>query len=108
MRWNGGGHPAKHIGPYHRGERYHETQKPLWLMRELVNLYSEPGELVWDPFCGSGTTGVAAVVEGRDFLGHEAQQHYAEVARERLSAREQGLTIEDARRGQGSLFGVGL
>ena len=105
-RWNGGGYPAVwHYSTYH-GHRVHETQKPLPLMLELVELFSEPGELVWDPYCGSGTTGVACLRLGRRFLGHEMQPHYAEIAAERLAAEERGLTLRDARAGQQSIFDI--
>jgi site-specific DNA-methyltransferase (adenine-specific) len=46
-------------------------QKPLALMDVLVRLFSEPGELILDPFAGSGTTGVAALRLGRRFVGWE-------------------------------------
>jgi site-specific DNA-methyltransferase (adenine-specific) len=110
MRWNGGGHKAEWRGPGivsdHSARGLHETQKPLWIMLELVRLFSEPGELVWDPYCGSGTTGVACLRLGRRFLGHDMQPHYAEVAAERMAAEERGLTLRDARAGQTSIFDV--
>ena len=52
--------------------------KPLWLMRALVRDYSRPGELVCDPFAGSGTTLLAAAIEGRRAVGAEADpEHFA-------------------------------
>jgi site-specific DNA-methyltransferase (adenine-specific) len=65
----------------------HPTQKGVALMRWLVRLVTRPGDLVIDPFCGSGTTGVAAVMEGRRFLGIELDaegEGHADVARERI------------------------
>lgn len=106
-RWNGGGRAARWTharGIQKREGALHETQKPLALMLELVSLFSEPGELVWDPYCGSGTTGVACLRLGRRFLGHELQPHYAEIAAERLAAEERGLSLRDARAGQTSIF----
>ncbi len=104
-RWNGGGHSARWVAPPVQGkDRHHETQKPVALMLDLVRLFSEPGELVWDPYCGSGTTGVACLRLGRRFLGHEMQPHYAEIAAERLDAETRGLTLQDARAGQTSIF----
>lgn len=105
MRWNGGGHSAQYrysvnTSPF----RVHETQKPVALMLELVRLFSDPGELVWDPYCGSGTTGVACLRLGRRFLGHEMQPRYAKVAAERLAAEERGLTLRDVRAGQTSIL----
>ena len=64
--------------------RLHPTQKPLVVMQWLVGLVAAPGALVVDPFCGSGTTGVACVVGGRRFLGVERDEHFASVARARL------------------------
>ena len=54
-------------------------------MRQVVRIV-RPGGAVLDPFAGSGTTGVAAVLEGRDFAGIELSAHYAEVARARIAA----------------------
>ncbi len=64
-------------------EREHITQKPLSVMRELVKIVPEGGTIL-DPFMGSGTTGVAAVLEGRKFIGCELSDHYIEVARRRI------------------------
>ncbi len=64
-------------------ERHHITQKPVDLMQELVRL-CVPGGTVLDPFAGSGSTGVAALREGRAFLGVEIADQYAAIARERL------------------------
>jgi len=103
-RWNGGGKHAFYEHGVCRKDRHHETQKPLSLMLELVEDFSEPGELVWDPYCGSGTTGVACLLTGRRFLGHEMQTHYAQIARDRLTATEQGLTLDEYQAGQQGLF----
>jgi site-specific DNA-methyltransferase (adenine-specific) len=112
-RWNRGGHAARWTGATEHprpGEmkygRFHPTQKPLWLMLALVSDFSDPGELVWDPYCGSGTTGVACLRLGRRFLGHEMQPHYAKIAAERLRAEERGLTLQDVKRGQTSILDV--
>ena len=105
-RWNNGGRSATWIGPTCSTDRQHETQKPLWLMLKLVEAFTEPGELVYDPFCGSGTTGVACLRLGRRFIGHEMQPRYAKVAAERLAAEERGLTLADVRGGQTSIYDV--
>jgi site-specific DNA-methyltransferase (adenine-specific) len=70
-------------------DREHQTQKPLDVMRELVKIAPEGGTVL-DPFMGSGTTGVAAVLEGRKFIGVEMTEHYAEVARERITTAVNG------------------
>jgi len=64
-------------------EREHLTQKPLDVMRELTKIATEGGTVL-DPFMGSGTTGAAAVIEGRRFIGVEMVEHYAEVAKRRI------------------------
>lgn len=72
--------------------REHITQKPLDVMRELVKIVPEGGTIL-DPFMGSGTTGCAAVLEGRRFVGVEMVEHYAEVAKRRiLTARGEHVT----------------
>lgn len=65
-------------------EREHMTQKPIDVMRSLVRIAPEGG-IVLDPFAGSGTTGVAALIEGRRFIGVELTEHYANVAAGRLN-----------------------
>lgn len=66
-------------------ERFHPTQKPVDLMRWIVCSYSSPGELVIDPFAGSGATGVAALQEGREFRGCDSSSRYVEQALARLA-----------------------
>ena len=102
--WNGGGKPARWIGGYARRDRCHETQKPLWLMAEMVRQFTDPGEVVWDPYAGSATTGVACVAAGRLFIGHEMSEEYFEVAVERLRAAEKGNGLEAERAGQMSFL----
>lgn len=65
---------------------YHPTVKPIALMRYLVRLVTPPGGTVLDPFTGSGTTGIAARLEGLSFVGIEREAEYATIA----SARIQG------------------
>lgn len=79
----------------------HETVKPTELMRWLVRLITPPGGLVFDPFTGSGSTGKAAVLEGRDFLGCEMTDAYIPIARARIAYAEKLAHEASA---QGSLF----
>lgn len=63
----------------------HPTVKPLALARWLVGLITPPGGLVLDPFAGSASTGVGAVLEGRQFLGFEREGRYVDIACARLT-----------------------
>jgi hypothetical protein len=96
-RWNGGG--AHGVFSFIRDARAgspskHPTTKPIALMMRLVDLFTNPGDLVLDPFMGSGTTGVAAFRLGRRFIGIERDPDYFALAVERLRAEA----------AQGSLF----
>lgn len=63
---------------------HHPTVKPVKLMRYLCRLITPPGGTVLDPFAGSGTTGVAAILEGFRFIGIEREAEYVEIARARI------------------------
>lgn len=64
----------------------HPTQKPLKLMERIVVASSNPGDIILDPFCGSGTTGVAAIKHGRIFIGVEKEAEYVSLSMKRLNA----------------------
>jgi site-specific DNA-methyltransferase (adenine-specific) len=68
-----------------RSDKHHIAGKPTDVMRALVRIVYQGGTIL-DPFCGSGTTGVAAIEAGLDFIGCEAVETYAAVARERCAA----------------------
>ena len=71
--------------------------KPVGWMRWLVALTTRRGETVLDPFMGSGTTGVAAVQQGREFIGIERERAYFDIACERIKqAQAQGSLLEEA------------
>jgi site-specific DNA-methyltransferase (adenine-specific) len=65
---------------------YHPTQKPLRLVRRALLASTQEGDLVFDPFCGSGTTAVAAKELGRFFVGAELEAEFAELAARRIKA----------------------
>ncbi len=69
----------------HRSHAGHPTVKPEALMRYLVRLVTPPGGVVLDPFCGSGSTGVAVVKEGFRFLGVDKTPAYVQLSRARLA-----------------------
>lgn len=88
--WNGGGKHAVWSHPIvldrgRNGARLHTTQKPHELMETLVGLFADPGDVVLDPFAGSGTTLVAAKRLGCHAVGVEAEERYCEIAARRLA-----------------------
>jgi site-specific DNA-methyltransferase (adenine-specific) len=66
--------------------RHHEAQKPIALLAYLIRLTTRPDQVVLDPFAGSGSTGVAALSEGRRFLGIEQDPRSAEIGRKRMAS----------------------
>lgn len=66
------------------GNRLHPTQKPISILKPLVRSFSRRGDLVLDPFCGSGSTLMAAAILGRDYLGIELDPRHAATARRRM------------------------
>lgn len=67
-------------------EPKHPTQKPLKILRRFIEIASNPGDVVLDPFMGVGSTGVAALELERRFVGFEADATYFEAARQRIIA----------------------
>lgn len=105
-RWNGGGGRALWIESVvqDRADFGHPTPKPLPLMIRLLEQFTDPGDLIFDPFCGSGTTICAALRTGRRAIGIEINPGYAETAQARCDAESRGLTLRDSRVGQTSIF----
>lgn len=66
------------------GKKVHPTEKPVELMKYYIENSSHPCDTVLDPFMGSGSTGVAAVSSGRNFIGIEIDGNYFEIANERI------------------------
>lgn len=66
------------------GNKLHPTQKPVPSLKPLIEAFTEKGELVLDPFCGSGSTLLAAKILSRKYLGIEVTPEFAETARERV------------------------
>lgn len=85
-------------------KRVHPTQKPLGVMLWILERYSNPTDLILDPFCGSGTTCVAVKLLGRNYIGIDISEEYCEIARARLRAVDTGVPVKEQRAGQGSLF----
>ena len=82
--WNGGGKAGNYVLPVQQGEG-HPTVKPLAMLSDWVRLFTQPGDVVLDPFAGSGTTLRAAVNEGRRAIGVEIDERYCELIAKRLA-----------------------
>jgi site-specific DNA-methyltransferase (adenine-specific) len=72
-------------------ESEHPTEKPVLLMKMYIENSSQPGQVVFDPFMGTGTTGVAAINSGRKFVGIENDRRWFDVACERLQSAADNL-----------------
>lgn len=83
---HGGGAESRKVAEEAGNANNHPCLKPVELMRWLVRLVTPEGGLVLDPFMGSGTTGIAAVLEGRQFVGIEREADYCEIAKARIAA----------------------
>lgn len=86
------GNPAKPAQPLpsvldwvYSGNRRHPTEKAVEIIAPLIRCFSKQGDLVCDPFSGSGSTSVAAALNGRDYLGIELDAQHVATARSRLS-----------------------
>lgn len=90
-RWNGGGKHGVYTYPKNNPDRSgHPTQKPLALMEALIRDFTDPGDLICDPFAGSASTLVAAKRLGRRAIGFEREPAYFAMAEKRIAgAREQ-------------------
>ena len=74
-----------------RKGNFHPTCKPIKLMSWLITLASREGDIVLDPFCGSGTTCIAAKALGRNYIGIEREKEYYEIARLRINESQQRI-----------------
>lgn len=77
--------PISDVQPWaYSGNRAHPTEKAVSILAPLIRSFSKPGDLVLDPFSGSGSTAVAAALNGRRYLGIELEERYCALARRRL------------------------
>lgn len=67
---------------------FHPYEKPVSLLERLIRIYTNPGDTIFDPFMGSGTTGVACQNTGRIFIGTEINKKYFDIAKARLLENE--------------------
>jgi adenine-specific DNA-methyltransferase len=80
--------PIPDVLPWaYTGNRLHPTQKPIEALSPIIEALTMPGQLVLDPFCGSGSTLVAAQALGRDCLGIELDPGHARTAQRRITGR---------------------
>lgn len=107
-KWNGGGKQGFYDWPIVTGHsadgRYHTTQKPLGLIAELIADFTDEGDTILDPFAGSGTTGVAAKLNGRKAILIEREEKYCAVAAKRLRETEPGRLFDALKAKQQTLL----
>lgn len=86
-KWNAGGKRGvyTHLTNPSNRQGEHPTEKPVSLMSEIILDFTKPGQLICDPFCGSGSTGVAAVKLGRRFVGIEQNERWFDLSCRRIS-----------------------
>ena len=75
----------------------HPTQKPMALLERIILASTNTGDIVLDPFSGSGTTGVAAVKHGRKFVGIEKEKEFIMLSEKRLESEWAKTVIEPQR-----------
>ena len=75
------------------GKNIHDTEKPIDLMKILIENSSKENEIVLDPFMGIGSTGVSCINTNRNFIGIELDEKYFEIAKKRIEETEEQLTL---------------
>jgi len=70
--------------PSEKTEGKHPTQKPEYLLERIILASTTENQIILDPFCGSGTTGVAALKNTRNFIGIDFEEEYLELTKRRL------------------------
>ncbi|KML57091.1 DNA methyltransferase (plasmid) [Burkholderia cenocepacia] len=89
--------PISDVMPFqYSGNRHHPTEKPVSALRTLISAFTQPGDVVLDPFAGSGSTCVAARELGRRYIGIELDATYYAAAKSRLSAPVAGAALAAA------------
>ena len=71
-----------------KDRRVHPTQKPISIMVQIIEYFTNKSDTIFDPFMGSGTTGVACVQLGRNFIGCEIDPDYFKIAEKRIREAE--------------------
>lgn len=73
--------------------KLHPTMKPVELLKHLVKMSSNKGDLIFDPFLGSGSTAIAAKSLGRKYIGFEKKREYYDIAKNRISQVQMGFQL---------------
>ena len=109
--WLSKGKPNKHeyvfdyfLPKLGNTKEYHDWGQPVGWFLYYINKLTKPNDLILDPFCGSGTTCVAAKMLGRRYIGIDISEEYCQIAEDRLMAVDTGVPVKEARAGQGALF----
>ena len=95
-RWHDDSHKVPNVIRFPKiipSATQHPTEKPVELAAFFLNLHTQPGDTVLDPFMGSGTTGVAARQLGRSFIGIEIDEHWFNVAKDRIESTPEPLFV---------------
>jgi site-specific DNA-methyltransferase (adenine-specific)/modification methylase len=80
------------MGKERLSKPYHPTQKPVKILKHIIKIASNEGDLVFDPFMGVGSSGVAAIELGRRFLGIEIDAEFCKASKKRLDSIPLSLT----------------
>jgi site-specific DNA-methyltransferase (adenine-specific) len=82
----------------------HPTQKPISLLERIVTASTSPGDLVFDPFAGSSTTGVACIANGRKFVGCELENEFIDISTQRLKRSIYDLSTQQPNLDSGLIY----
>lgn len=97
LSWRDGAAPMPNIMyDVPPAKRSHPNEKPVSLIMKFINAHTATGDIILDPFCGSGTTCVAAKKLGRCWIGIEIDPGYAEIARRRVASTPKPLFTDEA------------
>lgn len=108
VRWNGRGSYGAWACAGTRGKKgRHPNEKPLPLALKLVALFSERGEIITDPFCGSAAIGEAALLLGRKYFGIDQDPEWCEKAKKRLESVDFGSMSDEEALGMCNMKGLG-
>jgi site-specific DNA-methyltransferase (adenine-specific) len=93
--WQGGKSKSNILEYSKDNDGFHPTQKPVALLEDLIQTFSNPGDAVLDFTMGSGSTGVACVNTGRSFIGMELDEGYFEIAKKRIQEAQERMTTNN-------------